>query len=243
MNLAIDIGNSSSKAGVYSLDKKEYIIYSDRPDNSFVEEIITKYPVKRAILSTVRKGNPIFMDILEDAGIATLILSHKTPLPFTLRYESPETLGTDRIAAVAAAHNMFNDTNVLVIDAGTAVTYDLLGSDNIYLGGNISPGLQMRFRALNEFTGRLPLVSKSDSFGNLGVNTVDAIRSGVQTGLIFEINDYIRTLKNKYRELKVIITGGDGAFLSDKLETRHMLIPDLVVDGLNYILNYNAQTY
>ena len=243
MNLAIDIGNSSSKAGVYSLDKKEYITYSDRPDNSFVEEIITEYPVKRAILSTVRKGNPIFMDILEDAGIATLILSHKTPLPFTLRYESPETLGTDRIAAVAAAHNMFNDTNVLVIDAGTAVTYDLLGSDNIYLGGNISPGLQMRFRALNEFTGRLPLVSKSDSFGNLGVNTVDAIRSGVQTGLIFEINDYIRTLKNKYRELKVIITGGDGAFLSDKLETRHMLIPDLVVDGLNYILNYNAQTY
>ncbi len=232
MNLAIDIGNSSSKAGVYSLDKKEYITYSDRPDNSFVEEIITEYPVKRAILSTVRKGNPIFMDILEDAGIATLILSHKTPIPFTLRYESPETLGTDRIAAVAAAHNMFNDTNVLVIDAGTAVTYDLLGSDNIYLGGNISPGLQMRFRALNEFTGRLPLVSKSDS-----------IRSGVQTGLIFEINDYIRTLKNKYRELKVIITGGDGAFLSDKLETRHMLIPDLVVDGLNSILNYNAQTY
>lgn len=243
MNLAIDIGNSSCKAGVYSPAKKEYVICSHRPDKRFLEAIISEFPVKRAILSTVRRDKTLFLDILENAGITTLMLSHETPLPYTLTYESPETLGTDRIAAVAAAHNMFRECNVLVIDAGTAVTYDLLGEDNIYRGGNISPGLKMRFRALHEYTGRLPLVSEDDSFGNLGVNTVDAIRSGVQTGLIFEINNYIRSLKNKYKALKVIITGGDGEFLSQKLEAGYVLTPDLVIDGLNYILNYNVQAF
>ncbi|HCC71464.1 MAG TPA: pantothenate kinase [Bacteroidales bacterium] len=240
MNLAIDIGNSSCKAGVYNLGKKEYITYSCDPDHSFVESIISRYPVKKAILSTVRDGDPMFLDILERWNISTLLLSHKTTLPFNLLYETPETLGTDRLAAVAAAHNMFVKSNVLVIDAGTAVTYDLLDACSNYIGGNISPGLQMRFRALNEFTGRLPMVSKGDSFGNLGVNTVGAIRSGVQTGLIFEINDYIRNLKKRYKGLKIIITGGDAEFLLNKLESKCVLNTDLVVDGLNYILNYNA---
>lgn len=239
MNLAIDIGNSSCKAAVYNQEKKEYITFTDNPDKNFIEAIISEFPVKKAILSTVRKEDTMFTDILRDAGIETIILGYKTALPFNLQYESPETIGTDRIAAIAGAHNMFSGSNVLVIDAGTAVTYDLIGSDSTYLGGNISPGLSMRFKALSEFTGRLPLVSTNDSFGNLGVNTIDAIRSGVQTGLIFEINSYIRTLKKRYRKLTVIITGGDGAFLTDKLEERHIHIPDLVVDGLNYILNYN----
>jgi len=240
MNLAIDIGNSSCKAGVYGAGKKEYIKYSACQDKSFVEEIISRYNIERAILSSVLRESPGFITLLEDKGIETLILSHQTPLPFEMSYKSPETLGTDRLAAIAGAHNMFGNSNVLVIDAGTAVTYDMLESNNVYTGGNISPGLVLRFRALNEFTGRLPLVSKGDSFGNLGVNTVDAIRSGVQTGLIFEINEYIRTLKKKYRELKVIITGGDGKFFGDKLETGFILEPDLVLDGLNYILDYNA---
>lgn len=240
MNLAIDIGNSSCKVGIYSPEKKEYSKYSGGPDKFFLDDILTRFRVKRAIISTVRPGHTLFTDILEKAGVESLVLSHKTPLPFKVHYESPETLGTDRLAAVAGACNMFPDTKVFIIDAGTAVTYDLLGADNIYHGGNISPGLQMRFRALHEFTGRLPLVERGNSFGNLGVNTPDAIRSGVQTGLIFEINDYIRTLKNKHDGMKVIITGGDAEFLSDKLEKKCILIPDLVIDGLNYILNYNA---
>jgi len=240
MNLAIDIGNSSCKAGVYGPERKVYVTHSQRPDSSFLERIISEYPIKRAILSSVIRDNKIFVDMLKNAGIEIIILSHKTRLPYILKYESPETLGTDRIASVAGAHNMFKECNVLVVDAGTAVTYDLLTDDNVYSGGNISPGLQMRFRALNEYTGRLPLVNKDDSFNNLGVNTVDAIRSGVQTGLIFEINNYIRNLKNRYLELEVILTGGDGDFLSHKLEEEHILVPDLVIDGLNYILNYNA---
>ncbi len=241
MNLAIDIGNSSCKTGVYSADKKEYTSYSGTEDTTELEKIISRFSLKRAIISSVSKNETLFVPLLQQAGIEVHLLSHKTPLPFQLRYESPETLGTDRIAAAAAAHNMFRGANVLVIDAGTAVTIDLLGSDNIYLGGNISPGLQMRFRSLHDYTARLPLVSKSDSFGNLGLNTKESIRSGVQSGLIFEINDYIRTLKNDYKDLKIIFTGGDGQFLAAKTNTRHELVPDLVMDGLNYILNYNAQ--
>lgn len=240
MNLAIDIGNSSCKAGVYFRGEKEYVKYASSRDISILEEITSRYDVHRAILSSVRRDSPGLIELLQEKGIPTLLLDHKTPLPFKVRYESPETLGTDRLAAVAGAHNMFGNNDVLVIDAGTAVTYDLLESDNVYVGGNISPGLELRFRALNEFTGRLPLVSRGDSFGNLGVNTIDAIRSGVQTGLVFEINEYIRKLKKKYKALKVIITGGEGEFLADKVEKGFILRPDLVIDGLNYILDYNA---
>ena len=240
MNLAIDIGNSSCKAGVYSTGKKKHVSFSGCRDSSMVHDLIGAYDIKKAILSNVRSDIPVFLDQLEAAGIYTLVLSDNTPLPFKLRYESPDTLGTDRLAAVAGAYSMFSSNNVLVIDAGTAVTYDMLGSDNVYIGGNISPGLDMRFRALNEFTGRLPLVSKGDSFSNLGVNTIDAIRSGVQAGLIFEINEYIRTLNIKYNDLKIIITGGDGKFLAGKVESAPILAPDLVLDGLNYILDYNA---
>lgn len=241
MNLAIDIGNSSCKTGVYSADKREFISYSCADDTTEMENIMSRFPVKRAMISSVRKDAPGFEQVLVKAGIEAHLLSHKTPLPFHLSYESPETLGTDRIAAVAGAHKMFRGSNVLVIDAGTAVTIDLLGSDSIYHGGNISPGLEMRFRSLHDYTAKLPLVSKSDSFGNLGLNTTESIRSGVQSGLVFEINDYIRTLKNDYKDLKIIFTGGDGEFLASLAEARHELIPDLVIDGLNYILNYNAQ--
>jgi len=240
MDLAIDIGNSSCKAGLYDRGRKVSIDVPESPDKAFIENILLTNDISRAILSSVRKEDSLFKDILEKSGVSTTVLSHTTPLPFKLLYETPESLGTDRLAAVAAAYSMFPDTNVLVIDAGTAVTYDLLDSVKNYIGGNISPGLQMRFRALNEFTGRLPLVSKSDIFGNLGVNTTDAIRSGVQTGLIFEINEYIRNLKINYSGLKVIITGGDADFFSTKIESECIVNRDLVIDGLNYILNYNA---
>lgn len=240
MNLAIDIGNSSCKAGLYDRQEKVSISIAENPDDGFIENIISEYKIRRTIISSVRKEEPLIKNLLESEGIPVIILSYTTPLPFRMLYETPETLGTDRLAAVAGAHELFPETNVLVIDAGTAITYDLLDSVNNYVGGNISPGLHMRFRALHEFTGRLPMVSRSDIFGNLGVNTGDAIRSGVQTGLIFEINEYIRNLKNNYSELEVIITGGDAEFFSGKIEEKCTVSRDLVVDGLNYILNYNA---
>jgi len=129
---------------------------------------------------------------------------------------------------------------VLIIDAGTALTFDFL-SDNIYKGGNISPGLAMRFRALNKFTDRLPLVSPTEYFTFPGRNTTDAIRAGVITGITYEINEYIRTFEKKRTHFKIILTGGDSEYLKDKIDYEVTCMPDIVTDGLNYILEYNAE--
>lgn len=240
MNLAIDIGNSSFKAGVYDRDKKVKVKYSETESEDSMAAIMSGYVIRKAIISTVKKERSMVSEYLRRSGVEVSFLNHRTPLPLRIEYRSPLTLGTDRIAAVAAAYNFFPGLNVLIIDAGTAVTYDLLKADGVYPGGNISPGLDMRFRALHDYTGRLPLLSRDDSFGNLGVNTEDAMRSGVQSGLIFEINDYIRNLKKMYRDLKVILTGGDCSYLDGKIENEHETDQDLVINGLNYILNYNA---
>ena len=137
--------------------------------------------IEKAIISSVRKL-PAFMTDLLSANIPYVhILSHKSKLPFKIEYETPDTLGTDRIAGVAGAFNLFPRSELLVIDAGTAITYDFL-SEGVYKGGNISPGLNMRFKALNEFTGKLPLVITSDNFTNPGRNTADAILAGVIIG-------------------------------------------------------------
>ncbi len=236
MNLVIDIGNSSSKAGVYSKSAKERVYHSAFELN----EILADYSITRAIISSVIKEKPDIIRLLQDRLIPLIMLSHNTTLPFTIKYTSPETLGTDRIAAIAAAYNLYHGINVVVIDAGSAITYDFLDSDSNYAGGNISPGIDMRFRALHDYTGRLPLVDKGQSFDLIGYNTESAIRSGVQSGLIFEINDYIRNLKKKYGQTEIIVTGGDGRFISEYLEEKHEYIPDLVLDGLNFLLNYNA---
>ena len=129
---------------------------------------------------------------------------------------------------------------MLVIDAGTALTFEFL-TKSIYKGGNISPGLQMRFRALHKFTGKLPLVSATENYTFPGRNTSDAIAAGVITGVTYEINEYIRTFEKKHTEFKVILTGGDSGYLKDKIDYPVTYLPDIVIDGLNYILEYNAK--
>jgi type III pantothenate kinase len=168
------------------------------------------------------------------------VLSSKSKLPFKIEYDTPETLGSDRIAAVAGAFNLFPGMEILIIDAGTALTFDFL-SANIYKGGNISPGLTMRFKALNKFTDRLPLVSQTGNFTFPGRNTTDAIMAGVIAGITYEINEYIRTFENKKTDFNIILTGGDSEFLIDKINYHITYMPDIVIDGLNYILEYNAK--
>jgi type III pantothenate kinase len=167
-------------------------------------------------------------------------LNDKSKLPFINEYETPETLGPDRLASVAGAMLHYPGEEVLIIDAGTAITYDFLSGDH-YKGGNISPGLTMRFRALHKFTHKLPLETVSGDFTFPGRNTTDALRAGVITGVVYEINEYIRTFKKDHNKLKVILTGGDSEFLKDRIRYRAGHMPDLVLDGLNYILEYNAK--
>jgi type III pantothenate kinase len=167
------------------------------------------------------------------------LLTYRSRLPFKIEYQTPDTLGTDRIASAAGAFDLYPGKDILVIDAGTAITFDYL-SDNAFKGGNISPGIKMRFKALNKFTGKLPLVMPTGIYTSPGQNTTDAITSGVITGVTYEINEYIRTFVKKHTDFEIILTGGDSGFLKDKIDYQITYMPDIVIDGLNNILEYNA---
>jgi type III pantothenate kinase len=240
MNLILDIGNSSTKFAIFDGRKKSISVRTRIFSCEKLEKILGKYNLDKAIVSTVR-DTPDFIIDLATHGIPLVhVLSHKSKLPFRNEYETPETLGSDRIAAVAGAYLAFPGKKVLIIDAGSAITYDFL-SGKAYKGGNISPGLSMRFRALHKFTRRLPLISTTDKYFSPGRNTTEAITAGVTNGLIYEINEYIRTFQNKYADLRVILTGGDSGYLKDKLNYKVAYMPDIVLDGLNYILECNAK--
>ena len=240
MNLIVDIGNTSVKLAIYEGKKRLSLSRINELSCVKLEKELTGYKFKKAIASSVKELPPFITDLLFTNIPFVHVLSQKSRLPFKIEYETPETLGPDRIAAVAGAFNVFTGSDVLIIDAGTALTFDFL-SDNIYKGGNISPGLSMRFRALNKFTDRLPLVSPTEYFTFPGRNTTDAIRAGVITGITYEINEYIRTFEKKRTHFKIILTGGDSEYLKDKIDYEVTCMPDIVTDGLNYILEYNAE--
>jgi type III pantothenate kinase len=240
MNLIIDIGNSNTKFAVFDGPETQFVFRSKEFNCEKLEKRLLPYKIEKAIISSVRNTPEYIFDLLTINIPLVHILSHKSKLPFKIEYETPETLGTDRIAAVAGAYNRFPGENILVIDAGTALTFEFLHA-NVYKGGNISPGLQMRFRALHKFTGKLPLVSTTENYSFPGRNTSDAIAAGVITGVTYEINEYIRTFEKKHIEFKVILTGGDSGYLKDKIDYPVAYMPDIVMDGLNYILEYNAK--
>lgn len=195
----------------------------------------------QAILSSVKPEDKELNRFLENNFSFFLKLDHTTRLPIANLYETPETLGEDRLAAAVGANELFPDQNLLVIDAGTAVTYDFVSDKNQFWGGNISPGLEMRFKALNQFTGRLPLVGPGDTFQQIGRNTVEAIRAGVQNGLIFEMEQTIERFNRNYQNLQIIMTGGDSYFFDKKLKYSIFVHLNLTLIGLNRILEHNAE--
>jgi len=239
MNLIVDIGNTSTKLAVFNGHEKLSVSRINELSCKELEKELSGVKVKRAIVSSVKKLPPFISDLLFANIPFVHVLSHKSKLPFKIEYETPETLGPDRIAAVAGAFSLFPGSEILIIDAGSAITYEFLSS-GIYKGGNISPGINMRFKALNKFTEKLPLVSSSDNYTFPGLNTIDAISAGVITGVTYEINEYIRTFKKNKTDFKVLLAGGDSEFLKDKIDYQTTYMPDIVIDGLNYILEYNA---
>ncbi len=239
MNLIIDIGNSSTKFAVFDGKNKVASFHSRDLGCDKVEKKLAPFKITKSIISSVRNTPEFVFDLLTVNIPFVHILSSRSKLPFTIEYETPETLGTDRIAAVAGAYELFGASNVLIIDAGTAITYDFL-SGNCFKGGNISPGLNLRFRALHKFTGKLPLVPLKEYYSFPGKNTVDAIAAGVITGVIYEINEYIRTFEKDHNEIRIVLTGGESSFLKTRIDHQLTYLPDIVLDGLNYILEYNA---
>jgi type III pantothenate kinase len=242
MNLIFDIGNSSTKIALYDGLKKVKSFRTRQFHCAELERVFSplQKKIEKVIVSTVR-DTPEFIIDLATLNIPFVhVLSYKSKLPFKNEYQTPETLGPDRIAAVAGAYLHFPGEKVLIIDAGSAITYDFL-SGKLYKGGNISPGLSMRFKALHKFTRKLPLVSTTQKFHSPGRNTIEAITAGVIKGMVYEINEYIRTFEKRHTEIQVVITGGDGGYLKERLDYKVTYLPEIVIDGLNYILEYNAK--
>jgi len=244
MNLIIDKGNSFTKIFVFD---KDNLIHNQQLKNlspTHVKKIISIFPeLNNCIISSVSEIKPEIIQQLKESFPKLIVLDETTSLPIQNDYQTPETLGKDRIAAVVGAYNIFPHTNVLVIDAGTAITFDFINSSGTYKGGNISPGMAMRYKALHKFTARLPWLEAKEQNVLIGKNTHEAIIAGVQNGIIFEIDTYINRLLEQYNDLKVILTGGDTFFFAHKLKNTIFAKPFLVAIGLNRILIDNVKKY
>jgi type III pantothenate kinase len=240
MNLVIDKGNTQIKLAVF--DGREMVHSEVCPDiNAALDPLTTRYAIKKSILSNVGRRDRALVGYLTERTDFFIELTGHTLLPFENLYQTKHTLGRDRIAAAAGALELFPGENILVIDLGTAITIDLVTEQNQYLGGNISPGLQMRFRALNQHTASLPLLQPEDKVEVLGRSTSGAIQSGVINGIFFEISGYIKLLSKRYHNMKIILTGGDAHFFAKKLKNHIFVDLNLILKGLNRILEYNEQ--
>lgn len=238
MNICIDIGNTLTKTAVFERDALVHFSTSSTFDISELRNILQNYPAEKAVVSSV--GNEIFHNEIGSLFKKVVIIDSNTPIPVKNHYQTPETLGKDRLAAVVGANYLYPDRNILVIDAGSAITFDFINAAGEYKGGNIAPGLSMRFRALHEFTHRLPMLGPSEDMPVLGRNTSEAIIAGVQNSMVFETDTYIGKLSKEHEMLMTVVTGGDAKFFDNKLKNTIFVIPNLVLIGLNRILNFNA---
>ncbi len=242
MNLILDIGNTRTKAAIFDNDNIVDIKIFNEPLVCDIEFLLRNYPTaNNCILSMTGNIDKSIFQYLSNTFPGLIELKGSTPLPFLNNYKSKETQGPDRIAAIAGATVVFPGANVLVIDAGTAITFDFIDSSANYFGGNISPGIEMCFKALHTFTQKLPLLSKSGAESIFGDNTENAIICGVQNAIVFEIEGYIKVLNKDYPDLITIITGGDAEFLAGKIKSTIFADLNLVLIGLNKILQYNSR--
>lgn len=238
-NLVIDIGNHSSKMFLFEGDE---IVWRGQRATALAEEIpsyVHDQKFDHVIVSSVVPLSSRFIPQLNAMG-KTIELSGSTHLPLKLDYETPQTLGADRIAAACGAWQLSEGNNVLVIVAGTCITYNLIDSGGTFHGGAISPGIHMRLQSMHTFTGKLPLVSAEGNSPITGKSTETSLRSGAVNGTIAELEGMIFRYSQEFPELKVMITGGDGQVLAEGLKNGIFARPDLIAQGLNTILNYNV---
>lgn len=238
MNLTIDIGNTCTKLCLFEGDELvEVLAPVSKLTVALVRQVLRQHPVERAIVCAVGLTPPA-LDTLR-CSVPTYQLDSSTPLPIVNRYSTPHTLGPDRLAVAVAAHALRPHSNVMAIDSGTAITYELVSARGEYLGGAISPGLRLRFRALNFHTARLPLLGPSDSLPLVGDSTQTCISAGVQRGLLAEVDAYIDAVAQHYPQLEVLLTGGDANFFAGKLKNPIFVVPNLLAMGLNEVLKFN----
>ena len=207
-----------------------------------LKELKSRFPkLDKVILSAVSGVSPEVTDYLKSAFSLYLALDPTTPVPIQNHYKTPETLGLDRLAAAIGAKELFPAKDLLVIDAGTALTFDLVERSGTFAGGNISPGLRSRFRSLYEFTQRLPLVEEQEHWPDIGQTTEEAIRSGVLNGMILEMDGTIDHFREKLPGLQPVLTGGDALFFERRLKNAIFVKFEITLIGLNRILEHNVE--
>lgn len=238
IRLAIDLGNTASKALFSGTGAPDDLVFFDPESPEALQMVLEAHPPSAAIISSVREI-PQALTVLIEQYCNLQQLSHLTPLPFSIEYQTPETLGRDRIAAVAAAYARFPGRNVLVIDMGTCITYDLLTAKGIYQGGAISPGINMRLKAMNAFTSRLPLAEASTKVPLIGQTTLQSLQSGAVNGARAEIGGIIRMYEEKFPELLVLVGGGDNIYFDSKFKNSIFAASNLVLEGLQAIMEFN----
>lgn len=239
MELVIDIGNTRVKAAVFINNGIHKVFNVEEADDTLLN-LIKPFKITSVIISSVREMTLAIED--RWATVAPLlVLDHKTPLPIVNAYQTPETLGKDRIAAVIGGRFLFPEGPVLCIDAGTCITYDVISQDDTYLGGNISPGIHLRYRAMDEFTSALPLVSKLEVSDLYGQSTEESMSTGVITGMSAEIDGMITRYESAFPGLQTVICGGDARYFVNNVKKEIFANQNLVLLGLHKILIFNEK--
>jgi type III pantothenate kinase len=241
MDLIIDLGNTNKKLALFKKGNlSEFYQFPEITTKSLREFVGRNAEIERCVLSSVIHHPASLIQFLAKR-FNFIELDENTPVPLKNLYRHPETLGKDRLAAAVAGASIFPGKNVLVINMGTCITYEFINEHNEYLGGAISPGMQMRFQTLNTFTGKLPLVTHNETAELTGSDTESSVRSGVLNGIICEVEGNVAGYREKYRGLKVILSGGDLIYFDKRLKISIFAVPNIVLLGLYQILAFNVK--
>ena len=239
MNLIIDIGNSRIKIALYEKDMlSEIFLETDKTVLKKIKKLFKLHQISSSIISIVKDVSSEITDYLQENSNFILV-NHKFSFPFKNLYKTPKTVGVDRLVLSSAAVMLFPKTNVLIIDAGTCITYDFVSKDSEYFGGAISPGLKIRYKSLNDYTSKLPLLDLKQPKSFIGNTTEESIHSGVVNGTLQEIDGVINQYKNKFSHLTIVLTGGDAKFLSKQLKSSIFANQNFLLEGLNKLLIFN----
>ncbi len=238
VSLCIDFGNTKLKAAIFQGDRMAHKIeFTEDEAIPTLQKIITIHAPKKAILSSVINHSKSIDNFLRE-NTKLIILNKETPLPFLNAYGTPETLGNDRLALVAALSKFYPQQHSLVISIGTCITYSFLAKNNAFRGGAISPGVELRFRSLNEYTDNLPLVQREGHLSILGYDTETCIRNGVINGIVAELTSMKELYEEQYGNINAVLTGGDAPYFESRMKKKIFADVNFLFKGLYAILEY-----
>ena len=245
MNIVFDFGNTSHKCALFDQGNLIYHEIKKTFSPSDITGLIEKFSPQNSLLSSVQEIDPAIESILS-SSTHYFYFSHQLPVPLINKYATPETLGNDRLAGAVGAAFTFPHESVLIIDAGTCIKYDFVNAAGEYPGGAISPGLNMRFQAMHNYTARLPLINPdmlktNEDIHLTGDSTNNSLLAGGAKGALFEVEGFINAYEERYPGLNVILTGGDTSFFELHLKRKIFALPQLVLLGLNIILEHNLK--